>query len=447
MSTLAPQDHSETVAVFRHGVVGPLLGRDFDHGELAEALRVLSQQRFRVPNLAITRSFSVPTLERWYYAFKSGGLEALKPRARSDRGVARNLNPEEAALLLDIRREHPSASVALILQTLVTEGKLKADQVDPETVRRLYRRHGLTRQAMRDGSGQHTRLRWQAERPEALWHADVCHGAPIVVDKVSKPVRIHAILDDCSRFIVAIQAVHAERETDMLALMVPALRRYGAPDVLYLDNGATYRGDVLRTACSRLNITLLHAQPYDPQARGKMERFWRTLREGCLDHIGALQSLHELNVRLLAFVDQYYHQRPHGGLMGRTPASAHAWNPATPVDELDDKRLEAALTVRESRRVRRDTTISVHGKDWEVDQGFLAGRVVTVGYSLLDPDSAPWIEHEGKRYPMHRVDPEANRHRKRPQRHPGQQRSRSSVAFDPARTMVNKMVGRKEVGQ
>jgi hypothetical protein len=159
-----------------------------------------------------------------------------------------------------------------------------------------------------------------------------------------------------------------------------------------------------------------------------------------------LNSLHDLNVRLLGFVDQHYHRRPHAGLMGRTPASVHVWDPAAPPDDLDEKRLEAALTVRENRRVRRDTTVSVRGQDWELDQGFLAGRVVTVASNLLDPESAPWIEHEGRRFPTHPVDPDANAKRKRPVRNPQEPSdSKRNVRFDPAAAMVGKMLGRKRV--
>ena len=81
-------------------------------------------------------------------------------------------------------------------------------------------------------------------------------------------------MDDASRYVVALEAHHTEREVDMLGLFVRALRRHGKPDALFLDNGSTYRGDTLATACARLGITLVHARPYDPQARGKMERFW-----------------------------------------------------------------------------------------------------------------------------------------------------------------------------
>ena len=71
----------------------------------------------------------------------------------------------------------------------------------------------------------------------------------------------------------------------------------------------------------RLEIGLTHAPPYDARARGKMERFWRTLREACLDFLGGLSTLHEVQLRLLAFLDKHYHRSPHAGLMGRAPAS------------------------------------------------------------------------------------------------------------------------------
>lgn len=94
----------------------------------------------------------------------------------------------------------------------------------------------------------------------------------------------------------------------MLALMVKAMRDTGRrPGALYLDNGSTYRGEVLQTLCARLGVGLLHAEAEDPQARGKMERFWRTLREGCVDHLGTPRSLHDVQVRLLAFLGQHYH--------------------------------------------------------------------------------------------------------------------------------------------
>ncbi|MFZ5786821.1 MAG: DDE-type integrase/transposase/recombinase, partial [Acidobacteriota bacterium] len=273
MDSLNPKDHAEEVALFRSEVIGGLARRDLDRGELRLELVALAGKRFRPPGRPHTRTFSVPTLERWYYAYRRRGLEALRPAARSDRGRARGLAPEVRELLLDVRREYPSASVPLILRTLVTDGRLADGAVSAATLRRLYVDHGLDRVPLRDGAGRKTRLRWQADRPGALWHGDVCHGAALMINSRPHPLRIHALLDDASRYVPVIEARHQEREADMLDLLVRALRRHGAPCALYLDNGPTYVGDILRLGCERLGITLLHAKPHDPSARGKMERF------------------------------------------------------------------------------------------------------------------------------------------------------------------------------
>ncbi len=438
---LKPKDHAEAVALFRSQVVGALCRRDLDRGELRAVLGALSRQRFRLPGRSTTRSFSVPTLERWYYAYRRGGLSALRPRPRSDRGRAQGLSPELRELLCDVRREHPSASVPLILRTLMLDGRLPTGAVSTATIRRLFAERGLDRVPLRDGAGAHTRLRWQAERPFALWHGDVCHGPALRIGGVLRPLRIHGLLDDASRFVPALEAHHSEREVDMLGLLVRTARRFGLPDAFYLDNGATYSGNALRLACERLGVTLLHAAPYDAEARGKMERFWRSLREGCLDHLGALGSLHDVSVRLWAWLDQHYHAAPHAGLFGRAPAAlwAEAGGAGRAVDE---PALRDALTVRERRRVRRDCTLSVEGRDWEVDQGFLAGRLVTVGRCLLDSAEPPWIEHEGKRLALHSVDPVANARRRRPPRRDRPVPS-ASVSFDPAGALLDKAAGRK----
>lgn len=433
MKDLTPKDHAEAVATFRHAVIGPVCARELPHGELAEALRELTKIRFRPPGSTLTTTYSVPTLERWLYAYRQGGLAALRPRARSDRGRGRHLTEELRELICDIRREHPTASARLIVRTLEADGRLEVDSIKPGTVRKLLRQKGLDRVAVRDGSGAKTRLRWQAAAPDALWHADVCHGPTLHLAGVRTPIRIHGMLDDCSRYVVALEAHDSEREQDMLHVLTRALRLHGKPDVLFLDNGSTYRGEVLQTACSRLGISLVHARPYDPEARGKMERFWRTLRQGCLDHLGHVGSLDDINQRLAAFLERHYHHAPHAGLMGRAPLSVYAPAERVP-NHVTEPQLREALAVRERRRVRRDTTVSVLGSVYELQQGFLAGRVVDVVYSYLDDPPQPEVEHEDKRYALSFVDPIGNSRRERPLRHPIENAPRAPVAFDPSCT-------------
>ena len=93
MDHLTPKNHGEEVAVFRHGLIGQIARCALGHGERAAELRRISEQRVRPPDCDTTRCYSVPTLERWLYAFKKGGLEALVPHARGDRGRGRDSIP------------------------------------------------------------------------------------------------------------------------------------------------------------------------------------------------------------------------------------------------------------------------------------------------------------------------------------------------------------------
>jgi transposase InsO family protein len=441
MKDLSPKDHAEAVALFRSEIVGALTRRELDRGELADALIELSKQRFRPPGAKFSKTYSLATLERWHYAYKSGGLEALQPAPRSDRGRCQELTVEQRQLLLDIREEHSAASVPVILRTLVAEGRLEPNAISASSVRRFYQESGLDRIAVRNQARGKVRLRWQAERPGALWHADVCHGSAVVIDGRSLPVRIHGILDDASRYIIALEAFHHERESEMLTLLVRAVRKHGPADALYLDNGSTYRGQALSLACARMGTTLIHAKPYDAPARGKMERFWRTLREECLDHTGSLGSLHDLNVRLWAFIDQHYHRAPHGGLLGKSPQSVYEAMPR-PVDGFDEQKLRKALTIHVRRRVRRDSTLPMDGTDWETHLHFLAGKLVTVSRCLVDASEPPWIEHEGRAHVLHPVNPKKNAQRTRSsscldEPHP------TRTSFDPAKALLDRALGKK----
>jgi transposase len=168
MEKLVPKNHAEAVAIFRSQVIGTLVHRALPRGELRAELKQLSQQHLRPPGSTLTHTFSVPTLERWYYRWKKGGLMALVPRPRKDMGLAQKLDELTRQLLLDMRREHPSASVRLILSTLVAQGRLRQGAVSQSTVRRLLASAGLDRVSLRRSPGTTERRRWEASHPGAL---------------------------------------------------------------------------------------------------------------------------------------------------------------------------------------------------------------------------------------------------------------------------------------
>lgn len=432
--SLRPRDHAERVALFRAQLLGPVLNRELYRGELLAELRVLAKRRFRPPDSDRTRTFSVPTMLRWLRRYRAQGLAGLEPVCRR-RGDGLALTDEQRQLLLEIRRQHPAVAASTILQTLELDGRLEPGQISAQTVRRLYRRHGLPRRARAQQTLPGERRRWEAEHVGELWHADVCHGRTLVVGDRRIPVRIHALMDDKSRYVLALRVLSHEREVGMLDLLLEAIRLYGAPKRLYLDNGPTYRGEALETACGRLGIGLGHAKAHDPQARGKMERFWRTLRQGCLDVMSKQSSLHDIQVRVSSFLSLRYHKAAHASLVGRSPSQA--WATRSLVSRTEEA-LEDALTVRGTRRIRKDCTLTVGNVDWELVDAFLAGQRVTVARTLADPQRAPWVEHDGRVFDLRPVDPVANGKRKRRRPKPGL----DAVDFDPVEVLLDHAMGR-----
>jgi hypothetical protein len=175
-----------------------------------------------------------------------------------------------------------------------------------------------------------------------------------------------------------------------------------------------------------------------------MERFWRTLRMGCLDHLGSMSSLHDVQVRLLAFVEEHYHRAPHAGLMGRSPSQIMGAESVAIGKTIEEEKMREALTVRAKRRILADGTLGVGNADWEIVQGFLAGRKVVVARTLFDPQAAPWIEFEDKQYLLRRVDAKANS--KRRMKSPARKRGVDAIAFDPPQALLGRMLGISKKG-
>ena len=132
--------------------------------------------------------------------------------------------------------------------------------------------------------------------------------------------------------------------------------------------------------------------------KGKIERFFRTLRAAVLAHLppAATESLETLNRTLWAWVEGEYHLSPHRGLDGRTPLDQWALAGANvrypdPGTDLDDLFLFEAR-----RRVMKDRTVSLHGRLYEVD-AHLVGQLVTLRYDPNAPPARPIaVVHDGK---------------------------------------------------
>ncbi len=440
--TPTPIDLAEETALFRHSVIGDLVGQEYSHGELRVAIFAKSEYLWRPPSAVRTRTYGASTIERWLYKFKNGGLEALKPKARSDKGRGRALSPSQKELLVQIREEFSNVSSKTIIRTLVRNGQLCKGQISVSTLNIFFAERGLPRVSRKQVNGERRqRLRWQVRTAGVLWHSDVCHGPTLQCEGRRIPVRIHALLDDASRYVLALEVHSREREIEMLGLFARALQRHGKPERLYLDNGSTYRGHGLATVCGRLGIGLTHAKPYDPQARGKMERFWRTMRQQCMDFVPITSSLHDLTVRLNAWLDHDYNPGAHAGLMGQTPMKA--WETDRVTKTVTYEEMRHAFVVHNNRKLRNDSTLQLDGKTYEVDATFLARKSVSVGHYLapLDIDNPPFVEYQGRRWTLTEVNATKNGERARTSTSSASKPT-PKTGFNPANSVLDIATGK-----
>ena len=146
--------------------------------------------------------------------------------------------------------------------------------------------------------------------------SDVMHGPSVFVgDRTKRKTYLIAYLDDATRVIPYGAFALAENTRAFLPVLKQALLRHGLPQRLYVDNGAHYRSQHLTLVCAKLGIALIHARPYRPQGKGKIERWFKTVRAQLLTRLSAddTRSLEALNRRLWAWVEGEYHHAPIAG--------------------------------------------------------------------------------------------------------------------------------------
>jgi transposase InsO family protein len=402
------------IALFRLSVLGPLASREqFEHGELKRLLTELAAQTYFTPGERRVR-LTQKTIERWYYAWKAGGIDALVPKPRKDRGVSK-LSPEHQAAIVEAKHANPKRSLNSLRRVLELQGKVSRNDVSRSAIHRLLQHHGLSRIAG-SASEPTEHRRFVAEFAGDLWQGDVMHGPSVPVKGRLRKVYLVSLMDDASRLIVHSAFCTGETALDIEGVLKQAVLKRGLPKKLLIDNGAAYRAGSLQGICARLEIRLIYCRPYQPQGKGKLEKWHRTVREQFLSELDVrcLRDLDDLNARLWAWLDQIYHQTVHTSLEGLTPLQRYQRDLVRirPLGAFATA-LDALFYHRHPRTVRKDGTVSFQGRFFEVPFELNGQRV----WLVVDPHREVPIAVESEaNQPLGAVvalDEKANAYRKR----------------------------------
>lgn len=398
--TEVQKDLPTQVALFRYGLIADLLHAEAGQS-LNERLRDKAARSHTIPGTHRTR-VAVETLRDWLHAYREGGFDALKPKPRADRGRSRAIPGPVADALVMLKDEHPDMTVAQVIEAVrdvaFDDGTEVPRDLPLSTVHRLLRRAGVMDKP-KDAPTDKDKRRFAFERAGQLWMGDVMHGPAVYDGDKKRKTYLFALIDDATRLVPFAAFCHHENTAAILPVLKQAILRRGVPERFYVDNGAAFRSHHLSLVCAKVGITLIHARPYQPAGKGKIERFFRTTRTQLLPRLSDAdyRSLEAINRRLWAWVEGEYHQRPHKGLGGKTPldawaAAAHGVRTVPP--ELD---LREAFLFEQKRKVQRDRTVSLQGAVYEVDPA-LVGMTVTLRFDPADKKGSPVdIWHDGKR--------------------------------------------------
>ena len=248
-----------------------------------------------------------------------------------------------------------------------------------------------------------------------MWQADTLYGPYVQVEGVPVQTRLIAFLDDASRVCCHGQFFPAENVDTLIEALRAAFYKRGVPASLYVDNGSIYTSKEIIQICARVGCLLAHAPVRDGAAKGKVERFFRTVREQFLCRQLDLSSLEALNRQFTHWVEESYNAQPHS-VLGMSPLDRFALDRNRvrflPPNEANDE----LFFVEEDRHVRADNTFSFKAIRFEAPR-HLPERTVQIRFERKSPTQRVVVYYKGERMGEARpLDPVAN---DRPPRKPG----------------------------
>lgn len=368
------------IGLFRYALIREAADSGLSSRERGRLVRALAEVEHTGPfgeRVRVSRT----SLDRWVRAWRTGGFDALVPEPA-------NAEPRTPAGVLELaaalKRENPARTAAQVAAILNEHAPGSAPS--PRTLQRHFARLELNIRP--DGMPAAAFGRFEAEAPNQMWTGDALHG-PIVA---GRKTYLFGFLDDHSRLLTGYRWCHAEDTLRLEAALRGGLESRGLPQIVYLDNGAAMVSSQLLRALAVLGIRLVHSRPGKPQGRGKIERFFRTVREqflvevtpevlASLDAPNPSEGLRRLNELFTAWVETVYHHRIHSET-GQTPLARFHATPARakkPTPQL----LREAFLWSEARTVTKTATVSLHGNTYQVDAA-LVGRRVDLVFDPFD---------------------------------------------------------------
>ena len=342
------------------------------------------------------RQFTWRTISTWLYRYKIGGITTMENKPRSDKGRTRKVVLEDLQEAVDKvapKLHGRTPTLAALYRLCIEEGLLTRSQVAPNTFRRLVTRHEMLKPA--ESCENKHRLAFAKAHANEMWQADTLFGPYVTHNGKPTQSKLIAFIDDCSRVCCHGQFFIAENTDTLIEALRSAFYKRGVPQSLYVDNGSIYTSKEIVQICARVGCLLHHAPVRDGAAKGKVERFFRTVRDQFLIRNLDLSSLEALNRAFTEWVEEHYNAQIHS-VLGMPPLDRYALDRKNvrflPPNEANDE----LFFIEEDRTVRTDNTFSFKTMRFEAPR-HLPDRTVQVRFARKDPSHRVVVYYKGER--------------------------------------------------
>jgi len=362
---------------------------------LLSRIRQVSAMTFHDED-ATPQVFTWRTIQTWLSLYKQGGVEALRSRPRADKGAHRKVSPEllrEAIeqVLPDFRDTR--VNKMMIYRRCIERGLLSTSTCSQTSFFRLVRTYDLLTPL--DQTPNKRRLAFSKQYANEMWQMDTMFGPFMKNGRGSTQTKLIAFIDDASRVIPHGEFFFSESTENLVTCLRSAFYKRGLPQILYVDNGAIYTSAEINQICSRVGTLLCHTPVRDGAAKGKIERFFRGVRDRFLLQQLDLSSLDALNRQFTHWVENHYHTAVHGTL-GMKPLDRFAMDTARlrfldPLDANDE-----LFFFEEERSVRKDNTFQVAARRYEAPRD-LSSRKIQVRYRRGEAPDRIIVYYKGER--------------------------------------------------
>lgn len=365
------------IALKRFSLISPILNGQVRNNTAYYC--EITQKPIEMPYYGF-RKYAPKTIETWYCEYMRGGLDALKPKPRGDKGSSRVIDEQLGEMVLEKKRMYPKAPVTVIYEMLIKEGVIDAASISLTTVYR-YLKKTRVKNAVLPGEEEKDMKRFSHQYINELWQTDVMYGPYIKDGNKKYKTYLFAYLDDASRLISHAQFYFAQNFDVLRHSFKEAVLKRGIPNLIYTDNGKIYRSQQFELICAGLGCTLIHSKPYEPNGRGKIERFFLTVRRRFLSAIDptAVKSIDEFNSMFFKWLDEDYQKKPHASLDGIAPLDYFMGQVHRLNLNLNPKEIEEKFLVKQKRKIGHDGTFSIDRLLYETKTKF-AGLTVEVRY-------------------------------------------------------------------